>query len=126
MRTLFDKIWDAHVVSNVQDGPTQLYIDHLYAHEVTSAQAFQGLRDRNLKVFRPNQVTCMPDHNVPSKFQELPIAEEASRIPVETLDRNAKEFGVEYFPIGHKKNGLYSNLNTKMNTVFSSKRKYQS
>lgn len=106
MKTLFDKIWDAHVVSQVPEGPTQLYIDHLYAHEVTSAQAFQGLRDRNLSVFRPQQVTCIPDHNVPSLHQELPIAEEASRIPVETLDKNAKEFGVEYFPIGHKKNGI--------------------
>ena len=106
MKTLFDKIWDAHVVSQVPEGPTQLYIDHLYAHEVTSAQAFQGLRDRNLTVFRPQQVTCIPDHNVPSLHQDLPIAEEASRIPVETLDKNAKEFGVEYFPIGHKKNGI--------------------
>ncbi len=106
MKTLFDKIWDAHVVSQVEGGPTQLYIDHLYAHEVTSAQAFQGLRDRNLTVFRPKQVTCIPDHNVPSLHQNLPIEDEASRIPVETLDKNAKDFGVEYFPIGHDKNGI--------------------
>jgi len=63
MNTLFDKIWDAHVVTTVEDGPTQLYIDRLYCHEVTSPQAFAGLRERGIGVLRPEKVFCMPDHN---------------------------------------------------------------
>ena len=70
MNTLFDKIWDKHCVQIVKDGPTQLYIDRLYAHEVTSPQAFQGLRDRGLRCFRPKQITCMPDHNTPTHDQD--------------------------------------------------------
>ena len=105
-KTLFEKIWDKHVVTSVDDGPTQLYIDRLYCHEVTSPQAFDGLRKRGLKVFRPQQVTCMPDHNVPTLLQEQPIADPVSRKQVDTLDANAKEFGTQYFPIGHPKNGV--------------------
>jgi 3-isopropylmalate/(R)-2-methylmalate dehydratase large subunit len=105
-KTLFDKIWDAHIVTEVQDGPTQLYIDRMYCHEVTSPQAFEGLRHRGLKVFRPQQITCMPDHNIPTVNQELPIQDEISRNQVDTLDRNAKEFGVNYYPMGHEKNGV--------------------
>ncbi len=105
-KTLFDKIWDAHVVTTVEDGPTQLYIDRMYCHEVTSPQAFEGLRRRGLKVFRPKQITCMPDHNIPTVNQELPIKDEISRNQVDTLDRNAKEFAVEYYPMGHEKNGV--------------------
>jgi 3-isopropylmalate/(R)-2-methylmalate dehydratase large subunit len=67
MNTLFDKIWDKHVVQIVPDGPTQLYIDRLYCHEVTSPQAFAGMRARGLKMFRPDQIFCMPDHNTPTK-----------------------------------------------------------
>ena len=63
MNTLFDKIWDKHVVQIVEDGPTQLYIDRLYCHEVTSPQAFDGMRARGLKCFRPDHIYCMPDHN---------------------------------------------------------------
>jgi 3-isopropylmalate/(R)-2-methylmalate dehydratase large subunit len=106
MNTLFDKIWDAHVVSTVEDGPTQLYIDRMYCHEVTSPQAFEGLRRRGLKVFRPHQITCMPDHNIPTKNQEKPIEDAISKNQVDTLDRNAKEFGVNYYPMGHEKNGV--------------------
>ena len=69
--TLFDKIWDAHVVQKVEDGPTQLYIDRLYCHEVTTPQAFDTLRDKNIRVFRPEQVVAMPDHNTPSNQQEI-------------------------------------------------------
>ncbi len=105
-KTLFDKIWDAHVVSTVEDGPTQLYIDRMYCHEVTSPQAFEGLRARGLKVFRPKQITCMPDHNIPTLNQELPIQDSISKNQVDTLDRNAKEFGVNYYPMGHVKNGI--------------------
>jgi 3-isopropylmalate/(R)-2-methylmalate dehydratase large subunit len=105
-KTLFEKIWDAHVVSQVEDGPTQLYIDRMYCHEVTSPQAFAGLRQRGLKVFRPAQITCMPDHNIPTINQEQPIADPISKNQVDTLDVNAKEFGVNYYPMGHPKNGI--------------------
>ena len=74
-KTLFDKIWDAHTVQAIPDGPTQLYIDRLYCHEVTSPQAFDGLRRRALKVFRPERVVCMPDHNIPTINQHLPISD---------------------------------------------------
>ena len=105
-KTLFDKIWDAHVVTEVADGPTQIYIDRMYCHEVTSPQAFSGLRKRGLPVFRPQQITCIPDHNIPTLNQELPIADPISRNQVDTLDKNAKEFGVNYYPMGHEKNGI--------------------
>jgi 3-isopropylmalate/(R)-2-methylmalate dehydratase large subunit len=105
-RTLFDKIWDAHVVTETQGGPTQLYIDRMYCHEVTSPQAFEGLRKRGLKVFRPQRITCMPDHNIPTKHQERPIQDPVSKNQVDTLDKNVKEFGLQYFPIGHIQNGI--------------------
>jgi len=105
-KTLFDKIWDRHIVTEVQDGPTQLYIDRMYVHEVTSPQAFEGLRQRNLKVFRPKQITCMPDHNIPTLNQELPIQDPISKLQVETLDKNVKDFGLDYYPVGHELNGI--------------------
>lgn len=105
-KTLFDKIWDAHVVTTVEDGPTQLYIDRMYCHEVTSPQAFEGLRRRGLKVFRPQQITCMPDHNIPTMNQDQPIQDPVSKNQVDTLDKNAREFGVNYYPMGHEKNGV--------------------
>lgn len=77
--TLFDKIWDAHVVQKVEEGPTQLYIDRLYCHEVTSPQAFAGLRARGVKVFRPDHVYCMPDHNTPTHDQDKPIEDPVSK-----------------------------------------------
>jgi len=88
-KTLFDKIWDKHVVTVVEGGPTQLYIDRHYCHEVTSPQAFQGLRDRGLKVFRPEKTICIPDHNIPTLDQDKPIKDPVSRHQVETLTRNA-------------------------------------
>src|SRR5215470_10149433 len=105
-QTLFEKIWNKHIVTTVEDGPTQLYIDRMYCHEVASPQAFEGLRKRGLKVFRPQQITCMPDHNVPTQNQNLPIQDPFSRKQVDTLDKNAKEFGVNYYPIGHTLNGI--------------------
>jgi 3-isopropylmalate/(R)-2-methylmalate dehydratase large subunit len=105
-QTLFEKIWDKHVVTTVEDGPTQLYIDRMYCHEVTSPQAFEGLRRRKLNVFRPHQITCMPDHNIPTLHQERPIQDPISKHQVDTLDKNAREFGVDYYPIGHKNNGI--------------------
>ena len=105
MRTLFDKIWDRHVVQNVEDGPTQLYIDRLYAHEVTSPQAFDTLREKGLKVFRPAQIFAMPDHNTPSDQQEV-IHDPVGRQQVETLQRNCAEAGICHFAMGTRDNGI--------------------
>lgn len=106
MNTLFDKIWDKHVVQIVEDGPTQLYIDRLYCHEVTSPQAFSGLRERGLKCFRPKQIFCMPDHNTPTHDQDKPIEDPVSRRQVETLKANAEEFGLTYYGMMDKNNGI--------------------
>ena len=104
-KTLFEKIWDAHVVQVVPDGPTQLYIDRLYAHEVTSPQAFDTLRDKGIKVFRPEQVVAMPDHNTPSDQQDV-INDPIGRKQVETLAKNCAEFGIKHFAMGTKDNGI--------------------
>ncbi len=104
--TLFDKIWDKHVVQLVEDGPTQLYIDRLYCHEVTSPQAFEGLRQRNLKCLRPGKIYCMPDHNTPTHDQDKPIADPVSRKQVDTLEKNAKEFGLNHFGMMNPNNGV--------------------
>ena len=106
MNTLFDKIWDSHVVQIVPDGPTQLYIDRLYCHEVTSPQAFDGLRQRGLKVFRPKQVYCMPDHNVQTHDQDKPVADPIGRKQIDTLDKNCAEFGLTEFKMNTKDNGI--------------------
>ncbi|MFV0546582.1 MAG: 3-isopropylmalate dehydratase large subunit [Bacteroides sp.] len=106
MNTLFDKIWDKHVVMQVNDGPAQLYIDRLYCHEVTSPQAFEGLRKRGLKCFRPEKVFCMPDHNTPTHDQDQPIEDLISRDQVETLARNAKEFDLMHFGMMDQRNGI--------------------
>ena len=92
MNTLFDKIWDKHVVQVVDGGPTQLYIDRLYCHEVTSPQAFEGMRARGLQCFRPAQIFCMPDHNTPTHDQDKPIADPVSATQVATLEQNAKDY----------------------------------
>lgn len=106
MNTLFDKIWDKHVVQIVEDGPTQLYIDRLYCHEVTSPQAFDGLRARGLKCFRPGQIFCMPDHNTPTHDQDKPIEDPVSKNQVDTLSKNAKEFGLTHYGMMDKSNGI--------------------
>lgn len=106
MRTLFDKIWDSHVVQNVEDGPTQLYIDRLFCHEVTSPQAFDGLRRRDIRCFRPQNIYCMPDHNIPTHDQDKPIKDPVSRRQVETLEKNTKEFGLSYYGVMHPDNGI--------------------
>ncbi|MDO4955727.1 MAG: 3-isopropylmalate dehydratase large subunit [Bacteroidales bacterium] len=105
MNTLFDKIWDSHVVQIVKDGPTQLYIDRLYCHEVTSPQAFDTLRDKGLKVFRPDHVYAMPDHNTPSDQQEV-INDPVGRKQVDTLKQNCEEFGIKHFAMGTLDNGI--------------------
>ena len=105
MNTLFDKIWDKHVVSQVKGGPTQLYIDRLYLHEVTSPQAFDTLREKGLSVFRPNQEIAMPDHNTSSDQQDV-ITDPTGHMQVETLKANCAEFGIKHFPMGSKDNGI--------------------
>lgn len=106
MNTLFDKIWDAHVVQQIPDGPTQLYIDRLYCHEVTSPQAFDGLRARGIGCFRPDHIFCMPDHNTPTHDQDRPIADPVSRRQVDALARNAKDFGLTHFGMMDPRNGI--------------------
>lgn len=106
MNTLFDKIWDKHVVQIVDDGPTQLYIDRLYCHEVTSPQAFAGLKERGLKCFRPKQIFCMPDHNTPTHDQDKPIEDPVSKKQVDTLEKNCKDFGLSYYGMMDKNNGI--------------------
>ena len=106
MNTLFDKIWDAHVVTTVEDGPTQLYIDRLYCHEVTSPQAFAGLRERGIGVLRPEKVFCMPDHNTPTHDQAKEIEDPISKTQVDTLTKNAKDFGLTHYGMMHPKNGI--------------------
>lgn len=106
MNTLFDKIWDNHVVQQLSDGPTQLYIDRLYCHEVTSPQAFDGMRARGLKCFRPDHIYCMPDHNTPTHDQDKPIVDPVSAKQVSTLAQNAKEFGLTHYAMMSKDNGI--------------------
>lgn len=106
MNTLFDKIWDSHVVQMVDDGPTQLYIDRLYCHEVTSPQAFDGLRERGLRCLRPQQIFCMPDHNTPTHDQDKPIADPVSRKQVDTLEHNCREFGLSCYSMFSPDNGI--------------------
>lgn len=106
MNTLFDKIWDKHVVQVVEDGPTQLYIDRLYCHEVTSPQAFAGMRARGLKCFRPQQIFCMPDHNTPTHDQDKPVDDPVSRKQLDILDKNCEEFGLTEFKMNSKDNGI--------------------
>jgi len=106
MNTLFDKIWDKHVVQMVDDGPTQLYIDRLYCHEVTSPQAFDGMRQRGLKCFRPNKIYCMPDHNTPTHDQDKPVEDPVSKKQLDALDKNCEEFGLTEFKMFSKDNGI--------------------
>ena len=106
MNTLFDKIWDKHVVQIVEDGPTQLYIDRLYCHEVTSPQAFDGLRSRGLQCLRPKQIYCMPDHNTPTHDQDKPIEDPVSKKQVDTLAKNCQDFGLTHYGMLSPDNGI--------------------
>ena len=105
-KTLFDKIWDAHLVQSVADGPDVIYIDRHYIHEVTSPQAFKGLEERQVPVFRPSLTLATADHNTPTKDQHLPIREELSRNQVDKLTENCRKHGIELFGLGHKYNGI--------------------
>lgn len=115
-KTLFDKIWDAHVVQQISDRKdydknapqliTQLYIDRHFIHEVTSPQAFTGLRNRGLKPFRPLQTFATADHNIPTINQHLPIEDDSCRIPVETLGKNCMEYGIKYYGMLSQGHGI--------------------
>ena len=105
-KTLFDKIWDGHVVRSIQDGPDVLYIDRQYIHEVTSPLAFTGLKQRGIPVFRPGNTLATADHNIPTKDQHLQIRDELSRNQVEKLAENCRTHGIEFFGLNHSKNGI--------------------
>src|SRR5699024_6635412 len=96
-KTLIDKVWDAHVVSSKPGYPDVLYIDTHLIHEVTSPQAFSGLKNRNIPLFRKEKTIATADHNVPTLNQHLPIKEALSRMQVETLTKNCEEFDVELY-----------------------------
>lgn len=104
--TLFEKIWEKHVVKTIDGGPSVFYIDTHFIHEVTSPQAFNGLNKRGIKVFRPKQTVATADHNVPTLDQHLPIKEELSRKQVEALIKNCAEHGVELYGLGHPFQGI--------------------
>ena len=105
-KTLFDKVWDAHVVDSIENGPQILYIDKHLIHEVTSPQAFNELEDRGIPVYRPNQIVATADHNTPTKNQHLPIADLLSRNQLEQLSTNCKKNNITLYELGHKYNGI--------------------
>ncbi len=105
-KTLFDKIWDDHVVHSIEGGPDVLYIDQHFIHEVTSPQAFNGLRERGIPVFRPQQTIATADHNIPTKDQDLPIKDELSKKQVEQLAENCNQYGIVFFGLNHPDNGI--------------------
>jgi len=104
--TLFDKIWNAHVVKKINDGPSVLYIDRHFIHEVTSPQAFRGIEKRGLSIFRPHQVVATADHNVPTLNQHLPIRDELSKVQVQQLIENCQRHGIELYGLGHPSQGI--------------------
>ena len=104
--TLFDKIWDAHVVRRIEDGPNVLYIDRHYIHEVTSPVAFGNLEKRGLKVWRPNKTLATMDHNIPTIDQHLPIKDLLSRAQVQTLEKNCKNHNITLFDLKHEHLGI--------------------
>lgn len=105
-KTLFDKVWDAHVVKTIGEGSVALYIDKHYIHEVTSPQAFAELERRRLPIFRPQQIVATPDHNVPTINQHLPITEPLSRKQVQTLSENCQKHGIDLYGLGHEYQGI--------------------
>ena len=113
-KTLFDKIWDAHVVKHVEGGPDVLYIDRHLIHEVTSPVAFLGLKQRGLKVFRPEKTTATPDHNVPTVNQHMSIKDELSRNQVEMLKKNCEEHGIEHHELGSDGHGVVHIIGPEM------------
>lgn len=105
-KTLYDKLWDAHVVHTDADGTALLYIDRHLVHEVTSPQAFEGLRLAGRAPWRLHSMVAMPDHNTPTDPGFTTIADPVSRVQVETLDANARALDLRYFPIGDVRRGI--------------------
>jgi len=105
-KTLFDKVWDAHVVHEIKDGPSVLYIDKHLVHEVTSPQAFAGLEKRGMKVFRPENTVATPDHNVPTIDQHLAIKDQLSKFQVDKLTENCEKNGVTLYGLNHPFQGI--------------------
>jgi 3-isopropylmalate/(R)-2-methylmalate dehydratase large subunit len=105
-KTLFEKIWDSHIVAEEKNGPSLLYIDRHLVHEVTSPQAFEGLRLNNRKVRRPDLTIATEDHNVPTSDRSLPIVDQISSIQIKTLEKNCKDFGIQLFGIGSPNQGI--------------------
>lgn len=105
-KTLFDKVWDAHVVDVIENGPQILYIDKHLIHEVTSPQAFKELEDRNIPIFRPDQILATADHNTPTINQHLPVKDALSRNQLNQLSKNCKKHGITLYELGHKYNGI--------------------
>lgn len=105
-KTLFDKVWDAHVVDTIENGPQILYIDKHLIHEVTSPQAFSELEERNIPIFRPDQIVATADHNTPTINQHLPIKDPLSRKQLEQLSENCKKNNITLYQLGHKYNGI--------------------
>jgi 3-isopropylmalate/(R)-2-methylmalate dehydratase large subunit len=104
--TLFDKIWNSHVVQEIPDGPSVLYIDRHFIHELTSPQAFRGIEKRGLQLFRPKQIVATADHNVPTLHQHLPIRDELSRLQVQQLIENCGRHDIELYGLGHPNQGI--------------------
>lgn len=113
-KTLFDKIWDAHVVSEIEGGPSVLYIDKHLIHEVTSPQAFAGLEKRGIKVLRPQNTVATPDHNVPTVDQHLPIQDELSRFQVNKLTENCKKHNITLYGLNHPGQGIVHVIGPQM------------
>ncbi len=105
-KTLFEKIWEKHIVKTIDDGLSVLYIDRHFIHEVTSPQAFTGLNKRGIKVLRPKQTIATADHNVPTINQHLPIKEELGRLQVEALTKNCAQHDIELYGLGHSLQGI--------------------
>ena len=105
-KTLFDKVWDAHVVDTIKKGPQVLYIDKHLIHEVTSPQAFNELEARGIPVFRPNQIVATADHNTPTQNQDQPIKDDLSRKQLEQLSTNCEKNNITLYQLGHKYNGI--------------------
>lgn len=113
-KTIFDKIWEKHVVDRIPDGPDVLYIDRHFIHEVTSPQAFTGLERREISVFRPDRVFATPDHNVPTLNQHLTIGDRLSRLQVEKLTENCKKHGIQLFHLMHENHGIVHIIGPEM------------
>ena len=105
-KTLFDKIWDQHVVDTIKEGPQVLYIDKHLIHEVTSPQAFNELKERSIPIFRPNQIVATADHNTPTINQHLPIKDKLSKNQLEQLSKNCFDNNITLYELGHKYNGI--------------------